>query len=140
MKTVLISIKERFWNLILSGDKLLEIRKTAPKDIDYPFKAVCYISGRGIMGHFICGAVTKSNFYSYFAKESCLTEDELFKYANGNSGRRDGILYGWAIKKGSVVKYDEVFPITAAGLNRPPQSWGYINDFTPDYENIQKGE
>lgn len=49
MKTVLISIKEKFWRLILSGEKSLEIRKARPKDIEYPFRVICYISGRGIM-------------------------------------------------------------------------------------------
>lgn len=40
MKTVLISIQPKWCELILSGDKTLEIRKNKPKLIT-PFK--CYI-------------------------------------------------------------------------------------------------
>lgn len=54
MKTVLISIKEKWWKKILSGEKELEIRKNRPKGIEYPFRAVCYVTGRGIMGAFTC--------------------------------------------------------------------------------------
>lgn len=130
MKTVLISIKGRWWKKILSGEKGIEIRKTAPKDIEYPFKVVCYQSGKGIVGHFICGCITKTNFYSYLAERSCLTEEELSKYANGNTGRRDGNLCGWVVNENSVVEYDTVFSIEKAGLKRPPQSWCYIPHFT----------
>ena len=56
MKTVLISIKEKWWKKILSGEKELEIRKNRPKGIEYPFRVVCYVTGRGIMGAFTCSS------------------------------------------------------------------------------------
>ncbi|WP_156882297.1 hypothetical protein [Lacrimispora indolis] len=130
MKTVLISIKRNWWEKILSGEKEIEIRKSAPKDIEFPFKVVCYQSGKGIVGQFICECVTKSNLYKYFESRSCLTVEELMKYANLNTTRKDQNLYGWIIKKGSAMAYDEVYKIEAVGMARPPQSWCYIADFT----------
>lgn len=130
MKTVLISIKEKFWRLILSGEKSLEIRKARPKDIEYPFRVICYISGRGIMGAFICDGVIKTNNYPQLAESSCLSVGKLFEYANGISGRSDNCLYGWHVEKGTPVEFDTVLRIETAGLNRPPQSWCYIGDYT----------
>lgn len=130
MKTVLISIRKNWWELIVEGKKEIEIRKSAPKDIEFPFKVVCYQSGKGIVGHFICECITKSNLYQYFEERSCLTVEELSRYANLNTTRKDQFLYAWIIKKGSPVVYDQVYKVDTVGLNRPPQSWCYIPDFT----------
>lgn len=85
MKTVLISIKEKWWKKILSGEKELEIRKNRPKGIEYPFRVVCYVTGRGIMGAFTCDYIKKTNDYkehrSNSTRRSRLTRPEL-------SGRR----------------------------------------------------
>lgn len=129
MKTVLISIKENWWKMILSGKKEIEIRKNAPKNIEFPFKVVCYQSGKGIVGQFTCECIVKSNLYKYFEERSCLTVDELMKYANLNTTRKDQDLYGWIIKKGSPLEYNQVFSVKKVGMERPPQSWCYISDF-----------
>lgn len=130
MKTVLISIKEKFWRLILSGEKSLEIRKSRPKEIEYPFRVICYISGRGIMGAFICDGIIKTNNYPQLAENSCLSVGKIFDYANGISGRSDNCLYGWHVQEETPVEFDGAFKIETAGLNRPPQSWCYIGNYT----------
>lgn len=126
MKTILMSIKKKWWNLILSGKKTIEIRKTAPKEIDFPVTVVCYVSGLGICGSFVCEYITKSNLYNHLAERSCLTPEELNRYANGRFKHGSKELFGWAIREGSPVQFDEIFPVTTAGVKRPPQSWGYI--------------
>lgn len=124
MKTVLVSIKGKFWNLILSGDKDVEVRKSRPKDIEIPFKVVCYKSGSGIIGQFYCDGIVEEHRYSDLVEGSCLTESQLSEYAKGNA------LFGWHVKKDSAIAYDNIFPIAAAGLQKPPQSWCYIQRFT----------
>lgn len=59
MKTVLISIKPKWWDLILEGKKTVEVRKSGPKDIEYPFKVVCYVTGKGVVGQFMCEYISK---------------------------------------------------------------------------------
>ena len=76
MKTVLISIKEKWWKKILSGEKELEIRKNRPKGIEYPFRVVCYVTGRGIMGAFICDYIKKTNDYKELSERSGLEPGE----------------------------------------------------------------
>lgn len=130
MKTVLISIKEKWWKKILSGEKELEIRKNRPKGIEYPFRVVCYVTGRGIMGAFTCDYIKKTNDYKELSERSGLEPGELFEYANGANGKTDTCLYGWHVKEGTPVEFDQAFKIDTAGVTRPPQSWCYIQEYT----------
>lgn len=130
MKTVLISIKEKWWKKILSGEKELEIRKNRPKGIEYPFRVVCYVTGRGIMGAFTCDYIKKTNDYKELSKRSGLEPGELFEYANGANGKTDTCLYGWHVQEGTAVEFDQAFKIDTAGVTRPPQSWCYIQEYT----------
>lgn len=108
MKSVLISIRPKWCELIASGEKTIEVRKTRPK-IETPFK--CYIyetkarsdmptfvdedghvlyTGRGqVIGEFICDYVYEN--ISYDCEASFVSVSELKKYANGKP------LYGWHI-------------------------------------------
>lgn len=133
MKSVLISIRPEWCEKILTGEKTIEVRKSAPKEV--PFKAYIYatkpkkfykcgamstsdellwlangkvemgdgfkfwangdeyqcLNGR-IIGEFICrGIMQPFESLRLMAKESCLTEEELFTYSNCKS------LYGWRV-------------------------------------------
>lgn len=135
MKTVLISIHPKWWELILSGKKTVEVRKSGPKDIDYPFTAVCYVTGKGIVGQFTCEYISVTNSYSSLTDLSQLTLEEISDYANRPAAKKkakekNGFVHAWKVRENSVVLYDRVFPVSATGLNRPPQSWCYIPTFT----------
>ena len=124
MKAVLLSINPKWCELVASGKKTIEVRKTKPK-IKPPFK--CYIyetkgeaetpfidedghmdfHGRGqVIGEFVCDKITmdipgyKDYGVGYWdiLDGSCLTCDELFNYG------RWGALYGWHIS--DLVIYD----------------------------------
>ena len=120
MKTVLISIRAKWWKLILSGEKTVEIRKTAPAEIDFPFRAIVYVPKVGIVGLFDCEGITRTNLYNSLAERSCLTAEQISKYAGG------GKVCGWLIEKGSPVEFDNPLPVETSGQTRPPQSWCYI--------------
>lgn len=126
MKSVLISIKPKWCELIASGKKTVEVRKTRPM-INTPFK--CYIyetkgkteiptfideegheiyQGRGqVIGEFVCdriadfiptenGILFKRFFDLHYA---CLSVDEIRQYLGDKLG------YGWHIS--DLVIYDE---------------------------------
>lgn len=100
MKSVLISIHPRWCNLIASGKKTIEVRKTYPK-LPTPFK--CYIyetkartdtptfvdedghvlyAGRGqVIGEFVCDLIGLHPGTD--VPSSCVPVEELKKYANG---------------------------------------------------------
>lgn len=77
MKSVLISIRPKWIEKIISGEKTIEVRKTAPKEV--PFKA--YIYATRPKNFYKCGAVS--------------TSDELLWLANGKIEMGDGFKF-WA--------------------------------------------
>lgn len=128
MREVLISIQPKWCELIASGDKTVEVRKTKPK-IETPFKVYIYetqgrtetpfvdeeghliFKGRGqVIGEFICDNIIDYTldpygYHSYFISDddfenTCLTFfEELWDYGKGKT------LYGWHIT--DLVVYDE---------------------------------
>lgn len=99
MKSVLLSVNPHWCELIASGKKTLEVRKTRPKQ-DTPFK--CYIyqtkpksgdrnerDGR-VIGEFVCDKIERYGipYPAYqkelperFVKESCVRYYDLHRYA-----------------------------------------------------------
>lgn len=77
MKSVLISIRPQWCEKIASGEKTIEVRKSAPKEV--PFKA--YIYATRPKNFYKCGAVS--------------TSDELLWLANGKIEMGDGFKF-WA--------------------------------------------
>ena len=77
MKSVLISIQPKWCEKIMSGEKTIEVRKTAPKEV--PFKG--YIYATRPKKYYKCGAV--------------ITSDELLWLANGKVEMGDGFKF-WA--------------------------------------------
>lgn len=108
MKSVLIAIRPQWAEKIVSGEKTIEVRKTAPKEV--PFKCYIYETkgqyvkfthgahtkygyGRGkVIGEFICDRIEMVNakcsnygidlFYHDCLTNGCLTEREIEKYFN----------------------------------------------------------
>ena len=117
MKSVLISINPKWCDLIASGKKTVEVRKTKPK-IKTPFKVYIYetraqcdrpimldfgaldFHGRGqVIGEFVCDCVfIMWDGYAGNQGDDCLTFDEREKYLQGKGG------YGWHIS--NLVIYD----------------------------------
>ena len=126
MKSVLISIQPKWCELIASGKKTVEVRKTRPK-LETPFKCYIYCTksksyfagkhpsidkafgGGMVIGEFVCddigefkvfenGSVQYWNYHEL--GKTCLTYDELANYIGRN---KDG--YGWHIS--NLVIYDK---------------------------------
>ena len=128
MKSVLISIQPKWCELIASGKKMVEARKTKPK-LETPFKVYIYetqgrtetpfvdedgheiFKGRGqVIGEFVCNAIEEvyqcnSGWVQSYA---CLSRDEFFDYL-GIPRRThleyDKKAYGWLIS--DLVIYDK---------------------------------
>lgn len=87
MKSVLISIRPKWCELIASGKKTIEVRKTWPK-LPTPF--TCYIyctkergcaNGGKVIGEFVCDLIGLHPGTD--VPSSCVPIEELKKYANG---------------------------------------------------------
>ena len=159
MKSVLISIRPKWCELIASGRKTIEERKTRPK-LETPFK--CYIyctkydehrwgydvvhvpttfNGFGkVIGEFVCDTFIKDMTCGHDPLTNgaaCLSEEEASRYADGK------IVYGWHIS--DLTIYDRPRGLwefqreetTGAWsrfvpFTRPPQSWCYVEEVTQD--------
>ena len=146
-KAVMISIRPKWCNLIESGKKTIEVRKTRPK-IKAPFKCYIYCTkdkhdrficrggddmpfdvGNGnVIGEFVCDAVIPMSIkYSdpnskLALKEfpyTCLTDKQIIDYlGNGVGG------YGWHISDLKI--YDQPKELREFNISRPTQSWCYV--------------
>lgn len=120
MESVMISIKPKWCELIASGKKTVEVRKTRPK-CETPFKCYIYetkiaynsvsrqndslrphlVPGK-VIGEFVCDYIDK-DFYGeltdYFEQCGCVTRSEQIEYAGNKT------LYGWHISDLKI--YDE---------------------------------
>ena len=121
MRAVLMSMKPEWWEKILSGEKMLEIRKTHPRseELYWPITVLVYVSGTGnVQGQFMCPGEASENSPHDLAEASCVPEKDLYQYARG---RR---LSGWIVKE--PEKYDTPRTLAEFGLNAPPVSWQYV--------------
>ena len=148
MKLVLISIKPKYVELISNGEKTIEVRTSAPKEV--PFKAYIYetkgatempwvdedghfiYKGRGqVIGEFVCDRITDISvvvrncnenynhvYHNDECKGTCLTWKELQEYGKGKP------LYGWHISDLKI--YDKPILLKELGVDKVPQSWRYI--------------
>ena len=127
MKSVLISIKPKWCELIASGKKTIEIRKTKPR-IDTPFKCYIYKTTTGkVIGEFVCDkmlliAILAHSMVSTLDRmRACLSAEEIIEYAAGNS-----YVYGWRISELEI--YDKPKELSEFAIKRPPQSWCYVEE------------
>lgn len=155
-KAVLISIRPKWCEKIISGEKTIEVRKNRPK-LETPFK--CYIyktlpkrrdwndtDGR-IIGEFVCERITPlynictddwkrlagglHNIEKKIVSQACLTEAQLHTYAGGKN------CFAWRISNLKIYDTpkglneftglrDTRFGAAPYEISRPPQSWCYI--------------
>lgn len=128
MQSVLLVVKPKWCELIASGKKTVEVRKTRPK-CDAPFKCFIYCTkefyrkGDGyfqgkycgkVIGEFVCRNMTcmqadidsqgEKHLYNtaFIENRMCLTDEELFNYIY--DGKRN---IGWAWGISDLVIYDE---------------------------------
>jgi len=133
-KSVLLSIKPKYCELIASGKKTVEIRKNRPK-IDVPFKCYIYCTLNGtseipmeeyfngkwykkkgkVIGEFVCDGI-----YSWGADDLTYGTYYASDYAKGKT------LYAWHIS--DLVIYDKPKELSEFGLTRPSQSWCYVEE------------
>lgn len=141
-KSVLISIHPKWCELIASGRKTIEVRKTKPQ-LQTPFK--CYIyctqglfkdlriikqstySNRmKVIGEFICDwircetEIADGLIDEVLESTSCVSARELYEYANGSA------LYSWHISNLKI--YDKPKGLNEFHIFKPQQSWCYVEE------------
>jgi len=136
---ILMSIKPKWSELIFSGQKIDEIRRTKPAWSDH-WTYTVYVwqtGGGGIIGRFTVRKFSciqawmdkdgEKHLGNTIGLRHCVNDDELFDYIY--AGKKEGNNYpsAWAWRIEKPVKFDRPLPLSDFGLKRPPQSWQYVN-------------
>lgn len=136
MKSVLISIRPEWVEKIVNGEKTIEVRKTAPKEV--PFKAYIYMTKNGkVIGEFICDKVERFSVGSLRSddveKLACLSYYEMICYfykpeeLDGKTAKQG---FAWHISDLKI--YDKPKELSEfwgrKKLTRPPQSYMYVEE------------
>ena len=120
LPSIMQSIKPQYCELIAAGKKTIEVRKTRPK-LKPPFKVYIYQTWhkwiynivpqllknqKKVIGEYICDEIIEIEAHNLIAiyfnnpvEQTCLTDMEMRKYANGKK------LYLWHISQLKI--YDE---------------------------------
>ncbi len=156
MKSVLISIQPKWCELIANRKKTVEVRKTRPKiDVPfkcyiYMTKAYDTIFGKGkpkrvcigggkVIGEFICDSIIADKSFGHnalFKTSACMSDADISAYCLNDE------MYGWHISDlviydkprelsefryyNPIVKLEGGYPIPIHEIERPPQSWCYV--------------
>ena len=133
-KAVLISIRPKWCEKIISGEKTVEVRKTRPR-LNLPFKCYIYQTGQGgVIGEFVCDDIferivqvgTSCETPKYclcdwnmdctpldrILSDACLTLDELEKYLDGGAG------FGWGLGIGLSFFVPDYGKIISEGISK----------------------
>lgn len=151
-KAVLISIRPKWCEKIINGQKTIEVRKTRPK-MNPPFKCYIYKCGNGkVVGEFLCDQIIEDRTYGHneeFYRAACMSAYDAAAYAMQSP------MYGWHISnlkiydapkeliefhtwkkckscnksgyESTACIYDENCIIPAA-ITKAPQSWCYVEE------------
>ena len=139
-KAVLISIRPKWCEKIISGEKTIEVRKTRPK-MNTPFKCYIYECGNGkVIGEFLCDEIININgagrIPSDAARPTCLEPAELHRYLGAATG------FGWHISNLRIYdtprelrefyavpnEVEVALKVKPKPITRPPQSWRYVEE------------
>lgn len=137
-KAVLISLRPKWCEKIISGEKTIEVRKTRPK-MDTPFKCYIYKCGNGkVVGEFLCDQIIEDRTYGHneeFYRAACMSAYDAAAYAMQSP------MYGWHISDLRVYDHprdlweftglrETKFGAEPVPITRPPQSWRYVEEET----------
>ena len=137
-RQIMISIKPKWCDLIFSGEKIDEIRRTKPKTIIPYQRVLIYRTGNGgVVGRFLLRDFTyiqawkeadgTKHLGNTAFLQSCLTNEELFDYLYKEPKPEKPYPGGWAWRIEELEKFDKPYPLSYFGLKRPPQSWCYVD-------------
>lgn len=148
-KAVLISIQPKWCELIASGKKTVEVRKSRPK-LETPFKVYIYCTLQGsneffkntlngnisewnkgnwgfkkgkVIGEFVCDTFVLDKTFGHdplFNGAACFSEIDAAVYSLNNP------MYGWHISDLKI--YDKPKELNEFKVTRPPQSWCYVEE------------
>lgn len=129
---ILLSIHPNWAELIYSGEKQVEWRKSIPMTADENTRVYLYETSpvRKVTGYFMWDCVYicdtyKCDKYTPLVMMGKVPLDELHKYQGIGYQATESCLVAW--KVGKVVRFDKPFTLADFNRKRAPQSWCYTD-------------
>lgn len=120
MLVVILSLHQEWWQKMVTGEKVLELRKTKPQ-CGTPFRVLVYVTGSvGIVGEFVCPEVLEIKNFREAERKSMVPARDIHNYATGGRNK----VYGWEVS--AVREYKKPLALEELGIKRAPQSWQYM--------------
>ena len=127
MLEIMLAVRPRWLQLILSGIKDVELRKSRPRTAE-PFLVDLYetksYGGRGaVVGRCLCYCVARVKDLSEMAalqENSCVSTADMLQY----SGQRH--LCAWYLA--DIEQFSAQRLLSEYGISRAPQSWCYVKE------------
>ena len=120
MPVVILSLHQKWWRKMVTGEKIMELRKTKPR-CTAPFRVLVYVTGGvGVVGEFICPEVMEIKNFREAERKSTVPARDIYNYAV----RSRNNVYGWEVS--AVREYEKPLPLETFGIKRAPQSWQYM--------------
>jgi predicted transcriptional regulator len=141
-KKILISIQPQWVEMILNGEKTIEIRKTRP-NCELPIKVLIYQTKKKfiyrilqwlglwqgkVVAEFTLNGVVKFNIESimFLGKQQELMQKSKLGGLSLRKYLGNGVGYAWHIE--DLIIYDTPKELSEFGLTKAPQSWRYIKE------------
>ena len=127
-RMIILSVKPRFANAILSGDKTVELRRTEPR-IRVPTRALIYATTpvRALLGTCIVTSATADDLatlWQTYGSSTGLLHREFLHYF-------EGVDAGAALTLASPMRFGEPVPLVDLRSRprgfHPPQSFAYVD-------------
>lgn len=121
MAEILMSIHGKWADLIFSGEKTVELRKTAPVSFGNGETTVFLYNTdtKSVTGKMTVSDIRElTEITDNLAEYACLSVEKIQEY------KGDGTLYGWFIEEAEI--FDESLRLKDFDAKRAPQSWQYI--------------
>lgn len=134
-----LPVKPKWSNLIMSGHKVLELRKRVPRNgqgkpcVIYESSPTCQILGFGILSRHHEIVLVHAPTAKQLA-QACVTREELIKYASG-------VEHVFALEIIASRSFAKPIPLKTMRTKwrlEPPQQWRYIDRKTFD-EIVEAG-
>lgn len=121
MAEILMSIHGKYADMIFSGEKTVELRKTAPVSTNDEITVYLYNTDtKGVSGRMTVAEVRElTEITESLADSAGLSVEEILEY------KGEGRLYGWFIECADYFDEDWL-RLGDFGVKRAPQSWQYI--------------
>lgn len=129
MSNYILSVKPKFVDKILTGEKKFEYRRVVPKDIKMGDVVYIYSTTpvKKVIGYFVISMVIKENKESLWRKTELGAGIDKKHFDEYFKGKQDA--YAYIIPKSRLNVFDKPIELKEFGIEKAPQNFMRVKDY-----------